>query len=53
MTRGAGPKPVTNDARGRSYHDLIDESSDASAVKKAFIDIHSAYTRYDTDGNKR
>ena len=36
-----------------SYHDLVEDTTGAQKVKKAFIDIHSFYRKYDTDKNLR
>jgi hypothetical protein len=36
-----------------AYHDMVEQSTGATHVKKAFIDIHSYYRRFDTDQNLR
>jgi len=36
-----------------AYHDMVEQSTGATHVKKAFIDIHSFYRRFDTDQNLR
>lgn len=36
-----------------AYHDLVAESTNSRIVKKAFIDIHTFYRKYDADGNLR
>jgi Ca2+-binding EF-hand superfamily protein len=36
-----------------AYGDMVNFSTNAKAVKKTFIDIHSFYRKYDEDGNLR
>ena len=36
-----------------AYHDMVEASTGATAVKRAFIDIHSYYRRFDADRNLR
>ena len=36
-----------------AYHDMVEQSTGATAVKRAFIDIHSYYRRFDEDKNLR
>eukprot|EP00960_Hanusia_phi_P049504 759579-Hanusia_phi.AAC.3 len=36
-----------------SYHELVEHSQGSQIVKKSFIDIHTFYRKYDTDGNLR
>ena len=36
-----------------AYHDLVTESKDSAKVKRAFIDIHTFYRKYDADKNLR
>ena len=36
-----------------SYHDLIEDCTNAGRVKRAYIDIHGFYTKYDLDHNNR